>query len=161
MAKDETFGVHRVFAAVCERDFAGSMTRLAQWIGLNKSTIHGWLNGSVLPEIGRLAKLASQLQMPVRDLVVGRTDSLTLDASESTFGLVSRERSAPRADEKRQALRDIFASEPEASVREAARRLDMSHRDVYYHLFNETVQHSEGRRHAQPPTAAKPESAMH
>ncbi len=146
MAQDESFGVHRVLTEVCERHFAGSITRLAQWVGLNKSTVHGWLQGTVLPEIGRLVKLASRLQITVRDLVVGCDDNLPNSLCEEALGLASRERSAPRGDEKRQALQEIFATESDVSVREAARRLEMSHRDVYYHLATEATKHSEDRR---------------
>lgn len=149
MATNESFGVHRVLMEVCEQHFAGSITRLAEWIGLNKSTVHGWLSGSVIPEVGRLVTLASQLQITLRDLVVGRTDALQHSPSHSKIALAPRDRSAPRADEKRRSLREMLASERDLPVREAARRLGMNHRDVYYHVSNDATAHSQDRRRVQ------------
>lgn len=54
LQEDEEFGLHKVLRAAAQRYFSGSMVRMSERIGLNKSTVHGWLNGTVIPEIGRL-----------------------------------------------------------------------------------------------------------
>ena len=149
MQRDESFGVHLVLQAACKRYFGGVMVNLADWIGTGKGSVHGWLAGSAIPEVGRLTQLAIKLRISLRDLVTGRCDDLpeTLEAPKA--GLVPRARSAPRAEEKRLALRAMISAEPDLSLREAARRIGISHRDVYYLLENEALQHSDARRQVQ------------
>ena len=145
MQADEEFGVHQVLRAAAERYFSGSMVRLSEWIGLNKSTVHGWLNGTVIPEMGRLAELAIKLRMSLRDIVTGRIDDLPESLEGGALGLETRERAEPRADEKREALYAMMAADPDISIREMARELEMNHRDVYYHAENDARLHSRGR----------------
>ena len=145
MQEDEEFGVHKVLRAAAQRYFSGSMVRLSEWIGLNKSTVHGWLNGTVIPEMGRLAELAIKLRMSLRDIVTGRINDLPESLEVGSLGLETRERTECRADEKREALYAMMAADPEISVREMARELEMSHRDVYYHADNDARLHSRGR----------------
>ena len=145
MQADEEFGVYKVLRAAAERYFSGSMMRLSEWIGLNKSTVHGWLNGTVIPEMGRLAELAIKLRMSLRDLVTGRLDDLPGSLEVGALGLDSRERAEPRADEKREAIYAMMAANRDISIREMARELEMNHRDVYYHADSDARLHSRGR----------------
>ncbi len=46
-----------------------SMYRLAKEIGVHKSTIKNWTDGSTTPKFDRLSQLAAYFQIPVADLV--------------------------------------------------------------------------------------------
>jgi len=146
LGEEESVQVGRTLTAAADRYFGGSMVKLADWIGLNKSTVHGWLKGDVVPELGRLVELAIKLRMPLRELMTGNTASLPDSLSEKSARLESYDRSAPNPHLKRAAMEALLDDDPGISVREMARRVGMNHRDAYVHDRNAVIEHSEVRR---------------
>lgn len=45
LAQNESIAVGYALTAAAKRYFNSSIVRLADWIGLNKSTVHGWCSG--------------------------------------------------------------------------------------------------------------------
>jgi TniQ len=146
LGPEDCLGIHQSLNVAKDRYFGGSMVELARWIGLGKSTVHGWLSGEVVPELRRLVELALKLRMPLGDFVRGHTDSLPLSLTSGSAGLKSYVRAEPRPDEKRAQLRQFFETRPDLSIREIARLLDMNHRDVYYYEPELAHAHSDARR---------------
>ncbi|RZT97804.1 TniQ family protein [Rivibacter subsaxonicus] len=149
LGPEESLRVHCTLNVAKDRYFGGSMVELARWIGLGKSTVHGWLSGEVVPELRRLVELALKLRVPLGDLVRGCTDSLPLSLTSGSAGLKSYVRAEPRPDEKRADLRQLFETRPDLSIREMARLLGMNPRDVYYYEPELARAHSDARRMEQ------------
>ena len=96
------------------------MVGLAKWVGLNKSTVHGWLSGKVIPELARLVDLALKLHIGLRELIVGDVAALPASLACSSAGLDRRERQTPAPDAKRAMLETWVASADHVSVRGVA-----------------------------------------
>lgn len=142
LREGEFIDVSAVLRAAAKRYFAGSMVKLSDWIGLNKSTVHGWLEGCVVPELGRLAALAIKLRIGLRDLMVGKAEALPSSLSEPSAGLEGYDRSKPNPHLKRAAIAALLEDDPGISVRQVARQIGMNHRDVYYYHANAVRDHS-------------------
>ncbi len=143
LQKGEEIAVGRTLTAAAQLYFKGSVVRLSEWLGLNKSTVHGWMKGTVLPELGRLADMAIKLRIPLRDLMVGNAQVLPEALCEKSANLSSYERSAPNPHEKRAGILALLDHDPGISVRAVARELGMNHRDIYHYQGQAVREHSE------------------
>jgi len=130
----ESVVVNKVLTEASRLYFGGSMVGLAKWVGLNKSTVHGWLSGKVIPELARLVDLALKLHIGLRELIVGDVAALPASLACSSAGLDRRERQTPAPDAKRAMLETWLASADHVSVRGIANELGISHRDVYHYI---------------------------
>jgi hypothetical protein len=90
--------------------------------------------------------MAMKLRIDLRDLLVGRWGALPVSLSSPSAVLEARSRSAPEADVKRAHLQQWLQGQRDASIREMAADLSMSHRDVYHYAGDEARAHSEARR---------------
>lgn len=74
--------VRGVVRFVAERYFDGQWTRFAKFIGINKSTVHGWVHGEHQPNLKNMVNLARVMNIGLSDLCCGRTDAIkSIDAT--------------------------------------------------------------------------------
>lgn len=54
-----------------------SLIRLAKASGVSKQTIHGWMTGRRVQDLGKLKKVALVLESPIHELIYGEPDPFT------------------------------------------------------------------------------------
>lgn len=146
LGEHEHLAVHKVLTEACQRYFGGSLVGLSRWVGLNKSTIHGWMSGAVVPELARLVELALKLRIGLRELVVGDIRTLPASLQALTAGLEARTRQTPDPVGKRARLQEWLVAGGVETIHGIAAELKMSHRDVYYYVGDAAQVHVATRR---------------
>lgn len=143
---DERIAVDEVLRDACARYFGGAMTALARWVGLNPSTVHGWMSGAVVPELSRLVELALKLHIGLRDLVVGNASALPASLGSAAAALEPRRRAPPEPERKRHQIQACLTGPESWSIRGIATDVGISHRDVYYYAGEAARAHAAIRR---------------
>lgn len=142
----ERVAVDAVLQEACRRYFGGAMADLARWVGLNRSTVHGWMSGAVVPELSRLVELALKLHIDLRDLVVGNVSALPSSLGSAAAALEPRRRAPPEPEQKRRHLQAMLTASESWSIRGLAADLGISHRDVYYYAGDAAREQASVRR---------------
>ncbi|WP_250477328.1 hypothetical protein [Caballeronia sp. INML1] len=131
----------------------GNSAMFARRIGLGKATVHHWLKEDGIPTLPALLRIASQTGLRLSDLVIGNLTDWPPAPPEiyelNALFPETKQRAQGRRHDWRQIRATLAASAESpvvASIKDAARSLNIHERELYRHAKKETDAITERRK---------------